>query len=416
MKILLSILVVLFLSLSTFAQSLFVQGRPVGYNTFILVPVTGSTGYSPTTGQPLSISGFQMKVGSTGQVFFWPFDFYMGSVFYQNNWAYPQTSIFNNILNIATVGNPIYLNNDEIGTLQLHVNASDPGTYAPPNISFFDGVKNWVIGSTSFNVINLPQERYTDNNNDGVINITDAEIEWSMLGTATFMNDTARVIADPDGDGQITTGDVNLILQKIVNPTTVYPIFSNYGYGRGVAITMSWKKLTSGKWGLFSNEKITNGDLVGNGQLQSVGNGWFKNVGNKTYFINKDVSMSDPILIADNPVALTGTVNGGRKIIISSTTGISEKSQNLKEFSLIQNFPNPFNPSTMISYQIPTSGLVTLKVYDILGKEVATLVNEEKNAGMYEVKFDASKLSSGMYICRLNAGNNIQTKKMILMK
>ncbi|MBE0569982.1 MAG: T9SS type A sorting domain-containing protein [Ignavibacteriaceae bacterium] len=87
-----------------------------------------------------------------------------------------------------------------------------------------------------------------------------------------------------------------------------------------------------------------------------------------------------------------------------------------KEFVLYQNYPNPFNPSTVISYQLPLSSDVTLKVYDVLGNEVATLVNEEKQAGVYEVEFDGSSLASGMYLYKLQAGSFIETKKMILTK
>ena len=88
------------------------------------------------------------------------------------------------------------------------------------------------------------------------------------------------------------------------------------------------------------------------------------------------------------------------------------------EYNLSQNYPNPFNPSTRISWQsIQSSGVIkTLKVYDVLGNEVATLVNEYRNAGSYEVDFNASSLSSGIYFYRLQAGSFIQTKKMILIK
>ena len=96
-------------------------------------------------------------------------------------------------------------------------------------------------------------------------------------------------------------------------------------------------------------------------------------------------------------------------------------------FKLYQNYPNPFNPSTKIKYEIPLSppllkgeseagGLVTLKVYDILGNEVAILVNEEKPAGEYEFEFNASKLSSGLYFYKLQLGNFVETKKMILLR
>ncbi len=86
------------------------------------------------------------------------------------------------------------------------------------------------------------------------------------------------------------------------------------------------------------------------------------------------------------------------------------------EFRLLQNYPNPFNPSTKIQYAISSRQLVILKVYDMLGREVATLVNEEQKAGNYEVEFNGSNLASGIYIYRLKAGNFIATKKMLLIK
>jgi len=88
----------------------------------------------------------------------------------------------------------------------------------------------------------------------------------------------------------------------------------------------------------------------------------------------------------------------------------------IQTFILSQNFPNPFNPATIISWQVPVSSHITLKVYDDLGKEVSTLVNEEKPAGKYEVEFDASALASGVYFYTIIAGDFMDTKKMILMK
>jgi hypothetical protein len=85
-------------------------------------------------------------------------------------------------------------------------------------------------------------------------------------------------------------------------------------------------------------------------------------------------------------------------------------------YSLSQNYPNPFNPTTKIEYSIKSSGLVTLKVYDILGTEVASLVNEVKEAGNYYVTFNAANLPSGMYVYILSTSNFIETKKLILLK
>jgi hypothetical protein len=83
---------------------------------------------------------------------------------------------------------------------------------------------------------------------------------------------------------------------------------------------------------------------------------------------------------------------------------------------LDQNYPNPFNPSTKISYSIKEEGLVTLKVYDILGKEIATLINENKPEGNYEVEFNASALPSGLYIYKIQSGSFSDVKKMLLTK
>ena len=87
-----------------------------------------------------------------------------------------------------------------------------------------------------------------------------------------------------------------------------------------------------------------------------------------------------------------------------------------KDFDLFQNYPNPFNPTTQIKYALKEDGFVTIKVYDLLGKVVATLVNENKPAGVYTVDFDASRLSSGIYFYTIKTNNFFDRKKMILMK
>lgn len=86
------------------------------------------------------------------------------------------------------------------------------------------------------------------------------------------------------------------------------------------------------------------------------------------------------------------------------------------EFRLDQNYPNPFNPSTIISFQIPTAERVVLKVYNILGQEVATLMDDRKEAGAYEVTWNPRDASSGMYFYRLNAGERSQTRKLMIVK
>jgi hypothetical protein len=110
--------------------------------------------------------------------------------------------------------------------------------------------------------------------------------------------------------------------------------------------------------------------------------------------------------------------------IYSIPTGVSDDEKPVYQFALEQNYPNPFNPSTKIRYTIPSviasgtkqSQFVALKIYDVLGNEVANLVNEEKLAGNYEIDFNADGLTSGIYFYQLHAGSFVETKKMLLLK
>jgi len=105
----------------------------------------------------------------------------------------------------------------------------------------------------------------------------------------------------------------------------------------------------------------------------------------------------------------------GTEAYINKT--LSDLSKQIPEsFALSQNYPNPFNPSTTIDYQVPENAFVTIKIYDILGSEIATLVNELKTPGYYKVNFNAGNFASGVYFFRLTAGKFTQVKKMVLMK
>lgn len=86
------------------------------------------------------------------------------------------------------------------------------------------------------------------------------------------------------------------------------------------------------------------------------------------------------------------------------------------QFELKQNFPNPFNPATTITYNLPRDGFVSMKVYDIVGSEIETLVNEEKKAGSYLITFDGTKLSSGVYICKMSGNGFVRSIKMLMVK
>lgn len=114
--------------------------------------------------------------------------------------------------------------------------------------------------------------------------------------------------------------------------------------------------------------------------------------------------------------------NEGIELIrIDKTTSVDENIDLLHaDFALMQNYPNPFNPETIINYQIPNAGHVSLKVYDVLGKEISVLVDEYQNAGLYQTKFsvgnNGSSLASGVYVYKLQMGNYSISKKMILLR
>ena len=151
---------------------------------------------------------------------------------------------------------------------------------------------------------------------------------------------------------------------------------------------------------------------------------------NRTLFMN-DVynGKSLPVLFSGGQATFSATLPGygtavyiladsaihlGFPVITSIESGHDNRVP--EKYDLAQNYPNPFNPTTRIGFRISNSGFVSLKVYDVLGREVRTLVNEVRQPGIYEVRFDAGGLSSGLYFCRLQAGSYISTKKMMLLK
>jgi photosystem II stability/assembly factor-like uncharacterized protein len=138
------------------------------------------------------------------------------------------------------------------------------------------------------------------------------------------------------------------------------------------------------------------------------------------YFLNKNAEWESYgnvgswfIQIAKNKI-YAGSYAG---IYLSEElTSVPDKFEQPTSIFLYQNYPNPFNPTTVITYQLTVSSYITLKIYDILGREVATLVNEEKKAGSYAVNFNANRLASGIYFYQLTTDNFVVTKKMVLIR
>ncbi len=142
------------------------------------------------------------------------------------------------------------------------------------------------------------------------------------------------------------------------------------------------------------------------------------------YLAEGALSVESVVLTPDGTTS-TNALNGVTIIMDGIRVGntwmnaplpVREKNITPISYILEQNFPNPFNPTTTINYQIPTKDFVTLKVYNLLGEEISTLVNEEKSAGVYQAKFDGSNVPSGMYFYKLTSGTFSEVKRMMLVK
>ncbi|HVO73802.1 MAG TPA: T9SS type A sorting domain-containing protein [Ignavibacteriaceae bacterium] len=134
--------------------------------------------------------------------------------------------------------------------------------------------------------------------------------------------------------------------------------------------------------------------------------------------INEGLSTKriNPLAINNEYLFASVELNGVYKRYLSEITDIDEENIIPSKFLLEQNYLNPFNPSTIITFSLPSKSFVTLKVFDFLGKEVATIVSEELSAGSHNREWNAGNLSSGVYFYRIQAGSFIETKKLILMK
>jgi hypothetical protein len=138
------------------------------------------------------------------------------------------------------------------------------------------------------------------------------------------------------------------------------------------------------------------------------------------FSITKDIGLDSIYSYFDfgeTYITLKGCIIDGVVYGDTVTVGVEDEEPPIaSEFKLEQNYPNPFNPTTSIQYAISSRQFVTLKVYDILGNKIATLVNEEKPAGEYEIEFNATGLTSGIYFYQLRTGNFTETKKMLMIK
>jgi hypothetical protein len=296
-----------------------------------------------------------------------------------------------------------------VATLPVGGSGFDPPGSTPPanlfqffvaTIAFSDyamNTDNWTItenwNTTAEKFVSSPYS-FTDSPNSNYLSNK----------TSTFKYDGIIDLSDPD------------LLGAYIEFQTQWVIETDWDYGQFEISTNSgsnWIPMT----GLHTNLGVGNFQPNGEPVYDGSQTTWVIESIDISEFVDEQITFRY-LLKTDQNVVRDGWYIDDIKVIFYEgvTVDVDNIAGIVEEYSLEQNYPNPFNPSTKIKFQIPEAGMVSLTVYDILGKEVVSLVNEEKSPGKYELNFDATGISSGIYFYTLRTNNYINTKKMILVK
>jgi len=257
----------------------------------------------------------------------------------------------------------------------------------------------------------------------------------------------ARLYASSIGNGIFTSSDNGASWTKISNGVpygTIWPIALSINESGDTTLFAScpldyiYRSTNNGaNWTLIDNNNGLKNSLVQafaicpdapeNIFAGTGGGGVFLSTDNGTNWTEVNTNLTSTnvrslIITSDGAggkYLFAGTINGGiwRRPLADMITSVQVSKKDIpKTFKLFQNYPNPFNPRTTIHFLLPSKSHVTLRVYDILGQELETLINEEREAGMYILQYDGLNLTSGIYFYRLQAGSYSETKKLILLK
>jgi len=336
-----------------------------------------------------------------------------------NSWI--QTSLTNRSIYCFTVsGNNIFAGTD-LGIYKSTNNGMNWNIcYYNTSVSSLTSTQNYLFGAII---------------TEGVCLSTDNGVTWASIGLSS--NSVYSVIADSNTiyAGTFVDGifkSQNLGLNWMSSGLYGKWIGSFYKFGNDLYVGTR-----SNSPGLFKStnngnnwiQTSLNGESGVNTIVSSsaylftgISNGIFMSVNNGINWINRNqgfnIAPAVYSLVVANTFIFAGTQNQGvwRREISEITETKNYNSIVPENFSLYQNYPNPFNPVTNIKYQIANNKFVSLKVFDVLGKEIETLVNEKQSAGTYEVNWNASQYPSGVYFYRLDANGFTDTKKMILLK
>lgn len=276
---------------------------------------------------------------------------------------------------------------------------------------------------------------------DFVVDALDVNLDsWSSSESITLQG-IDGVVGEVNGDGVIDQMDVYVLRDYFNNNPSPDNYDGRYtatglNYGRG-AILHPWASKSSiallnlyihnpnspiiaglGIGGLYSEKPI----IVNNAYSEEYENGLLKISAGANSYISVATAEGKIIEAFSETGILEIETREGYKVSVATVgdgneiTDVDVTENIPTEFSLSQNYPNPFNPSTTIQFSLAGDSQVSLKIYDILGREVADLINENLSSGQHAINFDGSKLASGTYFCRLTAGANVSVKKMTLLK
>ncbi|MGA2669240.1 MAG: T9SS type A sorting domain-containing protein [Ignavibacteria bacterium] len=254
------------------------------------------------------------------------------------------------------------------------------------------------------------------------INVAPARVTWTSNGGSSWTTSTLTGLTG------VFTSAYTMSTDKIHGLATTATDLPNIGMTTNGGVSFSLVNIGSGissptlsvaKWVPGTNIIFVGGSiLTANGIVKSIDGGATWHV--MTTGGISAISHLDVYKEANNVIHAYAVAGDGSCLRLRDSTlflGVNNNNSNVpSEYALEQNFPNPFNPSTTIKYALPRSSNVMLKIYDMLGNEVRTVVNEFKPAGSYSVNFDASSLSSGVYFYKIVAGDFTDAKKMTLVK
>ncbi|MBX3006801.1 MAG: T9SS type A sorting domain-containing protein [Melioribacteraceae bacterium] len=355
------------------------------------------------TGQTITFSPFSLTITVSSTIDVWPGD----------------------------CNNDKAVNSSDIMRIGLYYGQTKPGTNNAGSAWQAYAREPWSTDGTT------PTRVYADANGDGAINSADiipvglnyAKVHSSVIKNnyeeeTLLLKTSAGATVKPIVPISVKRNTPFQVEVKIGDPTPIQNLFgislklqsnkSTCTYVDGSALNGGF--LGTGSSILFFSQKVNDQTVdIGLSKTSGLGINGAGIIASAQF--NSDLDQAITFSLVD-VVAIDQ--NGNSIQLDVQQTEITVDVPNLNslpvEYTLYQNFPNPFNPTTLISYSIPVAGNVSLKVYDLLGNEVSDLVNEYKNAGNYEIRFNGSQLSSGVYFYKLCSGNFSNTKKFILMK